>query len=388
VVLAGASCGSKASASAANGEDAIIYLNLATGIGPGTYTYSPDGGVFQAAYAFISDFYGGVAVEPGSGSLTITSVDPLQGIAGSYSLDFGGSGVSGGSNGNFGSLGELIEVGAFTAPPCDLCGLGTSAVADAGALGAPVLTACADLYMAAYTLGGGPTLPPEEQARQLARFQELCMARLALPSVELSAGRLETCAASLDAGSVAGCEFTGSLPPGGECIDGAQCSSGACSSGMGVTFTPEGPIGEATCGSCYSGQGSSNYWPPPRPTATDGGECQQDEDCERGLGCVPSGAWTSPTACSSPRICQPIGWVGSGAPCSLTTRCLVGYCNYPDFGLVCETDSDGGLVWGQCPVIIPDGDPCMIDPANTQNCDAFAECFEGACLLAVPPACQ
>jgi hypothetical protein len=112
-----------------SGEASTIRLTLAGGTGPGKYQISQDAGAaaaaFAAQYSFSSPYYGGFIGAAQSASLTLTLVDPAQGIQGFYHLDFGGADVSGGTSGNggsgVGSLGELVEEGAFIAPVCDLC---------------------------------------------------------------------------------------------------------------------------------------------------------------------------------------------------------------------------------------------------------------------------
>jgi hypothetical protein len=128
-VAAGCVLETKLGESSGNVKAATIRLTLGPGLGPGTYQLSADAGAsFAVQYAFSSPYYGGYIEEPLSGTLTLTRVDPVLGVEGSYHIDFGGAGISGGSTSAdgglvIGSLGELIEDGTFVAPVCSLCGV-------------------------------------------------------------------------------------------------------------------------------------------------------------------------------------------------------------------------------------------------------------------------
>jgi hypothetical protein len=131
-VAAGCSLETNLGESSGNAKAATIRLTLAPGLGPGTYQLSADAGAsFAVQYAFSSPYYGGYVSEPVAATLTLTRVDSVLGIDGSYHFDFGGAGISGGSTGPdgglvIGSLGELIEDGTFVAPVCSLCDVGAT----------------------------------------------------------------------------------------------------------------------------------------------------------------------------------------------------------------------------------------------------------------------
>jgi hypothetical protein len=107
----------------------VVRLTLAAGLTPGTYPIFADAGSpVWATYAFATPGYGGFLSSAVSGSLTIESIDPSQGVQATYHVDFGLSPVAGGGGTlpdggmvSFGALGELIEDGTFDAPPCELC---------------------------------------------------------------------------------------------------------------------------------------------------------------------------------------------------------------------------------------------------------------------------
>ena len=107
-----------------------------------------------------------------------------------------------------------------------------------------------------------------------------------------------------------------------------------------------------------------------------GGSCLADQDCAPGFGCIPAGPCSNPArfGCSASGMCSAITWVEPGQPCSDQARCLVNSC---DFGFTPFTQApDGGLLFGTCPTVVPDGQPCTI----SSNCDQFSECFQGTCV--------
>ncbi len=390
VVLAGCGCALLTETSSSSDEVAeasLIRLNLPAGIGPGTYQFTPDGGApFEVTYVFTSPYYGGDISGPVSGTVTLTLVDPTQGVQGSYYLDFGGAGISGGTSGpggtTYGSLGELIEEGTFVAPVCALCALEPDAGAPP-ALGDAGLAACDAYYAALITGCSGPVLPAAENARQLTRFEQVCENEAALPGSGVTAASLAACASAFDCDLAAGpppaCYFSGSLPADTACTDGIQCQSGDCA-GTEI-LTPEGPFGPATCGTCAPGAatpadaGAACSNPAPNCVVTaDGGACQYNAECALGLGCV-SGT------------CAPVSWVSAGQPCGASVYCLVGDCDYGGFGPPLP-GPDGGPPVGNCPTVIPDGQPCTNEPGASSTCDAYAECFEGNCVLTDAVACQ
>jgi len=434
VILTGPGCGSSPGSGSIEGNG-LIFLNLAAGIAPGTYQLANDGGdAFQVQYAFTSTYYGGYVTSPVSGTLTLTAVNPSQGVQGHYDFDFGGSGVGGGHSlpdGGFvfGSLGELIERGTFVAPICDLCGLGETEDAGAAGLDDAGLSACAHLYAAQYQRCGGPVLPAGETSRLLIRFEQVCANQIALPGSCVTAASLEACASALEvspcdlpAGMPAACDPYGSRAGGEACGDDIQCRSESCA--VSLEFTPEGPIGEERCGTCEDAGGASpacgalpgtcapGSYPSGQSAAceplagagdscarmscapplacnrtsgicvsnADGGVCEGDQDCGPGLGCVP--AYNS-----SSGQCLPITWAQAGEPCTDAVRCLVGSCDFPGFFSL-TVDPDGGLVSGICPAVIPDGQFCTIAPGDGPTCDTFSECFEGACVLTDTASCQ
>jgi hypothetical protein len=118
-------------------------------------------------------------------------------------------------------------------------------------------------------------------------------------------------------------------------------------------------------------------------SAPDGGPCLGDFECASGLGCIPSGPCSNPArfGCSAIGACAPISWVNPGQPCSDSARCLVGSCNFGGFFPITQ-GPDGGLLWGTCPTVVADGQPCTVAPGNgTTTCDTFSECFAGTCSL-------
>jgi hypothetical protein len=370
VVLAATNCALLSAPSPGNAEASVIRLNFPPGIAPGTYEFTVDGGApLQAWYAFTSPYYGGEMSGPAPGSsVTLTAVDPTQGVQGSYHLDFGGSGISGGGSGPdggvYGTLGELVEDGTFVAPVCTLCALEPE-VGPSPAFGDAGLAACDAYYAAQSGCCGGPSLPAAEAARQLARFEQVCQNEAALPGSGITAASLAACASALGAAGCdatsepAACLFHGALPADTACNDGVQCQSGDC---VGTTsITPEGPFGPYTCGFCAPGAPAAIAWGPLV-------ECPDSEGCSSG-------------SCSS------ITWASSGEPCGSTVDCLVGTCDYGGFGPP-QPGPDGGPPAGVCPTIIADGQTCTNQPGGAGSCDAYSECFEGACVLQDGAACE
>jgi hypothetical protein len=327
------------------------------------------------------------------------------------------------------------------------------------------LAACDHYFAALNSRCGGPTLPASETERLQALFEQACQKEADLPGSGATTANFEACAGALEispcefpAGPPAACAFRGSLPGGSSCIDAIQCESGQC---LGTQiFTPEGPTGPITCGTCAAlvdvgqvcgpagcpsdaicitadtsaaqplytcdaialgsageacddlaaqcqtglycsartatcqplatagmpcGEGTRTAVNPggcvaplacgPSGTcasSVSGGPCFYDLDCGPGLGCIPLAGIDQ---------CVPISWVGPGQPCSDAARCLVGSCDFGGFFPV-TTAPDGGLLFGTCPTVIPDGQPCTVTAGNgATTCDTFSQCFEGTCSL-------
>jgi hypothetical protein len=119
----------------------------------------------------------------------------------------------------------------------------------------PGLSACDHYYAAQYTRCGGPVLPATEGARVRARYLEVCLNEMALPGSGMTPASVEACALALDSsacelpdGPPVPCNFNGSLAGGAACNEGLQCQSGQCQGT--AAFSPGGPIGPVTCGTC------------------------------------------------------------------------------------------------------------------------------------------
>jgi hypothetical protein len=187
---------------------------------------------------------------------------------------------------------------------------GGSAGADSG----PWIAACDHYFAAEYLRCGGPRLPPDENARVQARFEQVCANEIALPGTGVTSATLEACASALDVapcelpfGLPEACNFKGSRSGGAACTDGLQCASGQCQDH--VPISPEGPTGPATCGTCEA--------------AVALGEVCGDAGCSTGI-CL-----TTDTTASLPTYsCTAISQGDAGAPCDdLAALCKPGlYC--------------------------------------------------------------
>ena len=121
--------------------------------------------------------------------------------------------------------------------------------------GGPATSACEHYYAAQYLRCGGPVLPSSEAMREEARFVQVCLNDVALPGSGMARASVEACASALDSspcelpgGFPVACNFNGALPGGAACNEGLQCQSGQCQGT--AAFTPEGPDGPYTCGTC------------------------------------------------------------------------------------------------------------------------------------------
>ena len=136
-------------------------------------------------------------------------------------------------------------------------------VADGGPAGA----ACEHYYAAQYTRCGGPILPPSEAARVEARFVQACVNDIALPgsgmtTVSVAGVRLGArCFALRVSGRPAASVQLSRIVAlwSARPMQGSQRQSGHC---QGTAFfSPEGPIGPTTCGTCGSWLASARFAP-------------------------------------------------------------------------------------------------------------------------------
>jgi hypothetical protein len=121
--------------------------------------------------------------------------------------------------------------------------------------GGPATSACEHYYAAQNLRCGGPVLPSSKAMRAEARFVQVCLNDIALPGSGMTHASVEACASALDSspcelpdGPPVACNFNGALPGGAPCNEGLQCQSGQCQGT--AAFSPEGPIGPYTCGTC------------------------------------------------------------------------------------------------------------------------------------------
>jgi len=293
---------------------------------------------------------------------------------------------------------------------------------------------------------GNVDLPASEIARIQGRFDTLCAEAVALPGVAITASALEACVSAVKSSGCSvleqnpgPCSFdNGTLPTASTCVTGAQCQGGDCTSDNSA---PDG--GQVLCGTCVAaagiGQSCANGL-----SCVAGAICNGDTgggqscaaityggagaacngsstQCNLGLYCDPStnqcaalggtgaacqydGACAPPLVCPAvggPSTCQSPGAAGapceddpdcvsglgcgqsshqclaltfatSGQACGDSIRCLVGSC---------ITSGTGAT--GNCPTVIPDGQPC--NGSDTMStCDTYANCEGGKCILGYP----
>jgi hypothetical protein len=299
------------------------------------------------------------------------------------------------------------------------------------------------IYAEGLCTGASP-LPASEVTRIQARFATLCSEALTLPGEGISSAGLEACVTALRAQGCTvleqndgPCSFNaGTLPTGSACVTESQCTGGSCTAGNG---TSDG--GQVLCGTCGTlpaiGQPCADEecaLGAVCNTGGDGGEvcvaitygaagatcngfttqcnpglicnelvgqcaapggagtaCEEDQVCAAPLVC-PSA--TGPSTCQMPgstgaacvddtdctaglgcgqttHQCESITFAAAGQACSESIRCLVGSCPAPN-----------GTVGGNCPAVIPDGQPCS--ESDTATCDTFANCEGGTCVLGYP----
>ncbi len=286
--------------------------------------------------------------------------------------------------------------------------------------------------------------PPSEIARVQSRFDTLCAEALALPGVGITSANLEACVAAIQSTSCAvlddeygACSFTsGSLGEGASCVTNAQCGTGACSAGVqasdgGTTVCGVCSAAVPLGGSCTNGQSCGpdaicNYGAMGDQTCVavvnvgEGGACNTAfERCNSGLQCNSSGVCAAPgdagaacqsdLQCAAPLVCPSVNGAAStcqpagpvGAPCNSAVECTSGLgCDFTSHqctsvtwvaaGQPCNGGSISCLVGscpagnpganGNCPTVIPDGQPC--NPTDgTTTCDTFAQCTQGVCVL-------
>jgi hypothetical protein len=227
-------------------------------------------------------------------------------------------------------------------------------VSDTGAAG----LACAHYYAAEYTRCGGPVLPAAEQARQQARFVQVCLDDIALPGSGMTAATVEACASALDlsscelpGGPPVACNFAGSLAGGAPCNEGFQCQSGRCQ-GTEV-ISPEGPVAPTTCGTCA-------------PSVQNGQVCAQGNfsaGCSSAAICMIGPGMA--TAAEPQYTCVPITQGSAGASCDdLSRTCQT--------GLYCDART------GQCKELGGMGAPCgegATPPGNPGGCKPPLSCI-------------
>src|SRR5580698_7954444 len=115
------------------------------------------------------------------------------------------------------------------------CGPGDSGTDASGPMSSTAaITACDHYFAAQYARGcGGPEVPPDEQARILARFEQVCQNQYALPGSGITPAALEVCASALEkapcrssVGPPVQCMFQGTLAAGAPCNESFQCQGG------------------------------------------------------------------------------------------------------------------------------------------------------------------
>jgi hypothetical protein len=271
----------------------------------------------------------------------------------SFSFGCGGGDGVGGNKSTDADAGEARLMAAFSDAD-------TPNVGDAG----PAGSACLHYYAAQYTRCGGPVLPASEEARQQARFVQVCLNDIGLPGSGMTIAAVAACASALDAspcefpaGQPQACNFHGSLPGGRPCNEGLQCQSGQCQGTAAIS--PEGPIGPFTCGACapfvQTGQvcGQGNF----------SGGCTSDEICLIGAGME--------TAAMPTYTCVAITQGDVGATCD-------------DLSALCKTGLYCAAQTGTCSMLADAGAPCgdgAKPPGNPGGCVAPLACVgtPGAC---------
>ena len=139
---------------------------------------------------------------------------------------------------------------------------------------------------------------------------------------------------------------------------GAPCGDGPTLPGApGGCIAPLACVGPAGFATCSSG--------------ALGASCAYDLDCSPGLGCSASGQ------------CVSITWANPGEACGDAVRCLVGICGLADGSGLPTPAMDGGGIVGICPMVVPDGQPCL-----SGTCDTFSACFDGKCELLDSVVCR
>jgi len=173
------------------------------------------------------------------------------------------------------------------------------------------------------------------------------------------------------------------------CKVGLYCSAGTCAllGGAGAACG-DGGTGSGDPGGCEAPLGCGD---PPSTchSGSAGASCVMDQECAAGFGCVPTAPCASMgqvvrIGCSTSGQCAAITWAAAGQPCSDLVQCLVGTCDFGNGFFPVSQASDGSLVQGTCPTVVPDGQPCTV----ASTCDTFAQCFQGACALLDGVACN
>lgn len=271
-------------------------------------------------------------------------------------------------------------------------------------------------------------LPPDETARQRARFLAACKVTMDEPGTGTTAEWLSACAASLVGDLCTNFQFdpdcavpTGTIESGKACESHAQCQTGVCSGPgangacgtcspvlqTGAQCTPGGPpcnksavCQQGTCIKVVRGDVGASC-EPGRPDCASGicdskahtcalpfpagGSCISDWECADGLAC--SGFVCTPTVAEGAACAPEIGPMPSPSPCPRTLVCAraTKTCvavHLAKGGEPCDVDAtrcEIGTCNGTCPKVLADGAPC--DPSSaTTTCDFFAECKDGKCL--------
>jgi hypothetical protein len=243
---------------------------------------------------------------------------------------------------------------------------GVKAFVDAGPGAA---TACKHYYSSQYLRCGGPILPASEEARDEARFVQVCLNDIALPGSGMTTATVDACASALDSspcelpdGPPLACNFIGSLPSGAACNEGLQCQSGQCPGT--AAFSPEGPIGPYTCGTCAPFVAVGQVC-----GGTSSGGCASNAACLLGAGME--------TAAEPTYFCAALTQGDVGAACDdLSTTCKTGLYCAAQTGL-CTTLRDAGAPCGEGAT--PPGDPggCTA-PLSCVGLPGMATCSIGA----------
>jgi hypothetical protein len=97
-----------------------------------------------------------------------------------------------------------------------------------------LIEACDRYYDAELNRCFGPRLPADEDAREKARFEQVCANEVALAGSGVTPAALDACSDALAQSECSGpygppreCDIRGTLQAGDACTDNVQCASGA-----------------------------------------------------------------------------------------------------------------------------------------------------------------